>query len=79
MLVLLYRYSEVVMEFGEWLKAKRTGKCISFRGLAELSGVSKTHIYEIETGNAKPTLEIAGTLANALGYKLSAALKKCGK
>ena len=67
------------MTFSEWLKAARTKKGLSFRELAAKSGVSKTHIFEIEGNKAEPGLSVAEDLAKALGVKLSTALRRCGK
>jgi len=52
-----------------YLREIRHIKGISAPKLAETSGVSKTHIYEIEYGHRKPTFDVLDKLANALGVQ----------
>lgn len=48
----------------------RTQKNMAIRELARRSGVAKSHIQRIETGGAKPSLEVMCRLAEALGCAL---------
>ncbi len=65
------------MEFGEWMK-KRRGK-MSQAELGRLAGSRASYVSDVELGKNVPGLEKAEAFANALGYKLSTALKQCGK
>jgi predicted transcriptional regulator len=66
------------MTINEFITAQRERKGLSIDGLVEESGVSRATIYRMEAGK---DLDIKSLerLTLALGYKLSAALKKCGK
>lgn len=44
----------------------RAKQDIPLRTLEKLSGVSKTHIHNIESGNTMPTIDILCKLASAL-------------
>jgi transcriptional regulator with XRE-family HTH domain len=44
---------------------------LSQESLADLSGLSRTFISEIERGNASPTLDVLIRISNGLGVKLS--------
>ena len=44
----------------------RTQKGYSQEHLAKLSGVSKTHIREVENGQSNPTIQVLCSLAKAL-------------
>ena len=48
------------------LKAKREGSGYSIRKLEQLSGVSNSHISQIENNQQQPSLETAYRLAKAL-------------
>ena len=48
---------------------KRTDAGLSLRELAELSGVSRSHIYDVENGAAMPTIGTMCQLAAALGVR----------
>ncbi len=45
---------------------KRTEKNLSLRELAAMSGVSRTHINEIENGNRHPTVKTLCEIAEVL-------------
>lgn len=47
----------------------RTAKKLTLRELEELSGVSKTHINDIENGKTSPTVRTLELLAAALQVK----------
>ena len=48
------------------LREVREGKGVTVRKLAEMSGVSKNYICEIENGKANPTASVLCALATAL-------------
>ncbi len=53
--------------FGLFLREKRLQKDLSLRRLAELSGLSHIHLYNVESGKKAPPSDIAlMELANAL-------------
>lgn len=77
---MLYRInSEVLMKFGEWMKATRDKKKMSQAKLGALSGSLASYVSDVELGKHVPGIDKAEAFANALGYKLSTALKQCGK
>ena len=51
------------------LREVRTGRHLTIIELAELSGVSKSHISEIENGKQIPSIHILCLLAAALEVK----------
>ena len=53
------------------IKEIRKEKNITLEELAIRSGVSKTHINDIENNRKEPTLSIAVSLAKALGVQLN--------
>lgn len=53
------------------VKEVRAKKNISVRRLAEISGISKTYINEVENGQKNPTIEVLCTLAKALEVPVS--------
>ena len=66
------------MTFKDWLRASRKDKDMTLQQVADLADTSKSYVYEVESGKAEPTIGKASKLANAVGYKLSTALRKCG-
>lgn len=66
------------IQFSEWAKKVRQDKKLSLHDVKAMGGPDPGTISRIESGSATG-LDTAEQLANALGYKLSAALKKCGK
>lgn len=60
------------------LKDVRTSKKVTTRTLAELSGVSKSYINDIENGTTNPTVETLCKLATALDVGVGE-LIKCEK
>ena len=55
---------------GNQIKNRRKELKITQQTLAELSGVSKNTIYQIEREQNNPSLEIIEKLADVLGMKL---------
>lgn len=59
------------MEFGEAVKDRRTRLGHSQSALADLAGVSKAMLSEIESGKKNPTLRVACHIAGALDCQIS--------
>lgn len=56
---------------GDFIKSKRQEAGWSLRKLAELSGVSTSHLSRIENGERSPTTEdVLARIANALGVDI---------
>lgn len=60
---------------GERLKALRAKRGWKQAYLAEVSGVNRSHISEIETGKRDPHLSLVEMLATSFGMSLSEFLK----
>lgn len=58
------------MLFETYLKVMRESRGLSMSELAELAGVSRTHIWQIENGKSSPTVEWLRKIASALGCAL---------
>jgi len=56
---------------GDFIHEKRKAFGWSLETLATESGITKTHVWEIEKGNTNPTVVVAIKLANALGTTVS--------
>lgn len=69
----------VVMDFKDWVYKKRDDKKWSLQKAAKEAGISKGYWWEVESGQCNPSIEKAGAITKALGYKLSTALRQCGK
>lgn len=63
-----------VTALGRRVKQYRLAKKYSAEKLGELAGVSKSHISNIESGNARASAEILVRIANALDGSLDALL-----
>jgi transcriptional regulator with XRE-family HTH domain len=57
--------------FGQVLRAAREARALSQESLADLSGISRTFISEIERGNSSPTLDALTRISVGLGVRLS--------
>lgn len=53
------------------LKEVREAKGVTLRELSEQSGVAKSHIQNIESGYANPTVEVLYRIAKVLGVTLN--------
>lgn len=58
-------------ELGNRIKLMRTKKKLTQTALAELVGITKSHISKIENGVATPSLVTLSSIADALGYPMS--------
>jgi len=57
--------------FGRVLREHRKAQGFSQEKLAERAGVHPTHVGLVERGERNPTLDVAASLAEALGMRLS--------
>ena len=57
-------------EIGALLKARRKELGVTQRQLAEFADLALNTIYQVERGQANPTLETLLTLADTLGLEL---------
>jgi transcriptional regulator with XRE-family HTH domain len=62
--------------YGKRLKIERQSRNISLRQLAELSGVNKTTIQRIESGEVSPSLETFDKILNAMSLCLKIESKR---
>lgn len=61
----------VVLNVGERIIELRTAKGFTTNKLANLAGVSQSHLREIELGKRNPTVETLSFFCDALGVSLS--------
>jgi SOS regulatory protein LexA len=70
---------KIKKEFQEFLKTKREERGLSVRGLAELAGISHTHLSQIETNKRGiPKPEILKKLVEPLGVDYKILMEKAG-
>ena len=60
---------QVLVAFGEFVRAQRRLAQVSQRNLARMSGVSDSYLSQIERGNYRPSPQVAKALAVAFGLK----------
>lgn len=58
------------INIGERLQSIRLERGLSISTLSAISGVSETHIRNIEKGNSNPTIDVIGALTWALDIEL---------
>lgn len=58
------------VRIGNEIAQHRRAKGYTVRQLAELAGVSKSTVVNIEAGRFSPTIDVANKLLNALGAKI---------
>jgi len=61
--------NQVLVAFGEFVRAQRRLAQVSQRNLARMSGVSDSYLSQIERGNYRPSPQVAKALAVAFGLK----------
>ena len=59
------------MDISERLKSLRKAKDMSVYKLSQLSGVSETHIRDLERGDRNPSFDTLSRLAEPLGISLA--------
>lgn len=67
------------MDISKRLKDIRKSKDISVYKLSQLSGVSETHIRDLERGDRNPSLDTIDKIATALGLSLPELLNETDK
>jgi|SRR5438552_13418394 len=60
---------QVLVAFGEFVRAQRRLAQVSQRNLARMSGVSDSYLSQIERGNYRPSPQVVKALAVAFGLK----------
>lgn len=61
---------ELKYKVGAHIKGLRVTQQLTLQALANLSGLSKSHVWEIEKGNTMPTISTAMAISSALGVSL---------
>ncbi len=64
--------------FAKVVKAKRKELGMTLKEVADLSGLSKSHIWEIECMNTKPSLDTAKAISTALCLPMWRIFKEAG-
>lgn len=59
------------MDIAERLKKARTAKNLSVYKLSQISGVSETHIRDLERGDRNPSFDTLSRLVKPLGLSLA--------
>ena len=67
----MMRVSDLSSAFGMVLKKHRQEKGVSQESLAEKAGIHPTHVSLIERFERNPSLNVAKSLAVALGFSLA--------
>jgi len=62
-------------ELGKLIKQRRNVLGLTIRDLADLAGISKTTISQIETGIANPTFEVLQTIFEYLNLEIKVEVK----
>ncbi len=70
----MHKNSEITLRLAERLKDERKGKGLSLDALANLSGVSRSMLSQIERGESSPTVASLWNLTRALNVDFSALL-----
>jgi transcriptional regulator with XRE-family HTH domain len=60
---------QVLVAFGEFVRAQRRLAQVSQRNLAKLSGVSDSYLSQLERGNYRPSPQVVKALAQAFGLE----------
>jgi len=60
---------QVLVAFGEFVRAQRRLAQVSQRHLARMSGVSDSYLSQIERGNYRPSPQVVKALAQAFGLE----------
>ena len=68
--------SEIAIKLGAVLRATRVRRRLSQEALAELAGLNRTYLGEIERGDAIPSIVTLQKLADALGDPLSELIRQ---
>ena len=71
--------SEILLKYGQVVRKIRLEKGISQETLADLSGLHRTYMSDVELGKRNVSLENIDRIANALGVSISEIFKQIGK
>lgn len=52
----------------KWMKKNRMTKNLTQKELADLCNIKRTTVTEIENGKSRPSVEVAKSIANVLGF-----------
>ncbi len=69
---------DIKVRFGKAIREYRTKKGISQEDLAELCGLHRTYISDVERGERNVSLVNIQKICDALGVSISSTFKKCG-
>jgi transcriptional regulator with XRE-family HTH domain len=61
--------NQMLVAFGEFVRAQRRLAQVSQRNLAQMSGVSDSYLSQIERGNYRPSPQVVKALARAFGLE----------
>lgn len=62
---------KIAVNIGERITALRAQRKLSLQEVADRAGISKSHVWDLEQGNARnPTIDTAVRIASALGVSL---------
>ncbi len=67
----------IVCRFGQEIRSRRSSLGLSQEALAELAGISRGYLGQVERGRAVPSLMTMQSLADALGETLSTLIISC--
>ena len=67
----------IAIRFGQLIRARRGSRGLSQEALAELAGLNRSYLGEVERGSASASIETLEKLAAALGERLSDLLREC--
>jgi y4mF family transcriptional regulator len=66
----------LIRDIGTAIKKRRKALRITQPHLADLAGISVNSLYKIERGEANPTLDLVGKIADVLGLEIKLETKK---
>ncbi|GEK09614.1 helix-turn-helix transcriptional regulator [Pseudoalteromonas sp. McH1-7] len=64
---------------GKLIRSYRSAECTSLQALADRSGVSRSMIAQIESGQTVPTIAVLAKLAEAMNYELATLVQPPGR
>lgn len=68
--------STVVIRIGKSIREARKRRRLSQEALAELAGINRSFLGEIERGEATPSIQTLQKLANGMDVKLSELIRQ---
>lgn len=67
----------IAIKFGRLIRTRRAKQGLSQEALAELAGLNRSYLGEVERGAASASIDTLEKLATALGERLSDLLRDC--